>query len=76
MKYIVTLESIQGKLIAVIGSAASESEAFKIGLQYLDQHGIPRDPFYRHWTENNTIYCDFGSWSQYLIIRTEEESWI
>lgn len=32
------------------------------------QRGMQRDKYSRYWCEDETLFCDYGSWSKYLII--------
>ena len=39
--------------------------------KYLKEHNIHKEPYMRYWFEDGEQICDFGSWSEYLVIKTE-----
>ena len=52
----------------MIGEAETDQELWKMGFQWLKENGFQIESYSRMWMDNGETYCDFGSWSWYLVI--------
>lgn len=54
-----------------IAESEVESTLWMEANKYLKEHNIHKEPYMRYWFEDGEQICDFGSWSEYLVIKTE-----
>ena len=74
-KYILYLEyATEGiKSRTKIGEYFSHAEYSKARLEEMAKWGFPNPHYTRGWTgDNGELYCDFGSWSVYLVTVEED----
>lgn len=57
-----------------LGEANTQDEAFQIMTDSVMARFTQASlPLYRYWQEDNKIWVDFGSWSDFVVIIKEEE---
>ena len=57
----------------MLATVDTEEDAFREIQKFLDEHNF-KSYYTRTWIvpeENNAIYVDFGSWSEYMVIRRD-----
>lgn len=70
MKLYFLARSGEERLLATVDT---EEDAFREIQKFLDEHNF-KSYYTRTWIvpeKNNAIYVDFGSWSEYMVIRRD-----
>ena len=58
------------KMRRLIGQPHNRAEAYRIITQFVDDHNY-RSYYFREWKENDEIWIDAGSWSEFFILIEE-----